>query len=223
MVITTNVSDLSLHSTKHKAAVLAPAVEYLRRLHPTSSSSTQILLHVFSDGGSNKAVCLAEAYLAATGGRLPVAASVLDSTPGTARYSCNLAAFGRSLPSNKAVRAVGMPIGAFVIGVHWVLFSIFKDREDNVFSKTRRGLNDVRLWDLEQMPRTYVFSQADDLISWRDVEGHAADAAEKLGTTSMLVRFKESGHCCHARANQEYYWAAVKRTWETRKAEACSM
>ncbi|KAJ9132301.1 Indole-diterpene biosynthesis protein [Coniochaeta hoffmannii] len=229
MVITTHISDLAVRSTKRKTAVLAPAVEYLRQLDSTTSSSssssnTRILLHAFSDGGSNKAVCLAEAYLASTGGRrLPVAASVLDSTPGTARYSSNLAAFRRSLPSNAVIRTVGVPVGAFLIGVHWALFSLFVEREGNVFSKTRRGLNDERLWNLGGVPRTYVFSQADDLISWRDIEGHASEAAEKLGTTCMLVRFKESGHCCHAKEDQEYYWTAVRRTWEARDLKACSI
>jgi hypothetical protein len=219
MLITTHISDLALHSTKHKTAILAPAVDYVRQRNSTSDSH-QILLHAFSDGGSNKAVCLAEAYLASTGHRLPVVASVLDSTPGTARYSSNLVAFRRSLPSNKALRAVGFLIGALLLGVHWGIFCIFVGYERNVISKTRRGLNDEALWNIRAMPRTYVFSQADDLISWKDIEDHAADAAERLGTTSMLVRFKESGHCCHAKENEEYYWTAVRRTWESRDVEA---
>jgi hypothetical protein len=219
MVITTHISDLALRSTKQKTAVLAPAVDYLRRRHSTRNSN-QILLHAFSDGGSNKAVCLAEAYLASTGHRLPVAACVLDSTPGTPRYTSNLAAFRRSLPRNGALRAIGLPVGALLIAILWMLFRVFVGFERNVFSKTRRSLNDETLWDVATIPRTYVFSQADDLINWKDIEDHAAEAAERLGTMSMLVRFKESGHCCHARENEEYYWTAVRRTWESRDVEA---
>lgn len=219
MVITTHITDLALHSTKHKTAVLDPAVDYLRR-RKSSGASNQILLHAFSDGGSNKAVCLAKAYLASTGYRLPVAASVFDSTPGTARFGSNLVAFRRSLPSNTALRTVGFLLGAVLLVVHWVLFRIFVGYERNVISKTRRALNDETLWDLAAVPRTYVFSQADDLICWMDIEDHAADAAETVGTTSMLVRFKESGHCCHAKENEEYYWTAVRRTWESRDVEA---
>lgn len=218
MVITTHISDIAVHTTKQKITALAPAVDYLRIHHPASGS--QILLHAFSDGGSNKAVCLAEAYLASTGRRLPIAASVLDSTPGTARYSSNIAAFRRSLPRNEALRIAGVIVGTFFFAVHWVLFAVFVGWERNLFQRTRRGLNDEKLWDLRAMPRTYVFSQADDLISWKDVEAHAADAAEKVGMTSMLVRFKESGHCCHAKENEDYYWTAVKQTWEARDVEA---
>lgn len=226
MVITTHISDMAVHTTRQKTAALAPAVDYLRRQH-SSSSSNQILLHAFSDGGSNKAVCLAEAYLASTGRRLPVAASVLDSTPGRARCSSNIAGFRRSLPrsisSSKVLRATSMVVGAFIVGVHWVLFSAFVGVERNVFDKTRRGLNDETLWDLSAMPRTYVYSQADDLISWTDVQDHAVDAAEKVGMTSRLVRFQESGHCCHAKESEALYWAAVKQTWEARKVGACPL
>lgn len=222
MVITTKISDLALHTTKHKTAALAPAVDYIRRRH-SNRTGKNILLHAFSEGGSNKAVCLAQAYLSATGRRLPVAASVLDSTPGTPRYSSNVAAFRRSLPQNQALRALGLPLGALVLAITWVLFGIFVGYEQNAISKTRRALNDETLWDVVGMARTYVFSQADDLIHWKDIEDHAADVAEKFGTTSMLVRFKDSGHCSHAREHEEYYWNAVRTTWEARDIEACPL
>lgn len=216
MVITTVISDLTLRSAKTKAAILAPAVNYLRTHHCTSS----ILLHAFSDGGSHKAVCLAQAYVASTSKRLPIAASVLDSTPGTAKYTANVAAYRRSLPRSPFIRAIGLPMGAIVLALTWVLFCVFIGYDENRISKTRRALNDETLWDVKGAPRTYVFSQADDLISWQDIEQHAVDAVEKLGMTSMLLRYKGSGHCAHAREDEECYWNAVRRTWEARDVEA---
>jgi hypothetical protein len=216
MVITTVISDLALKSANTKAAILAPAVNYLRTYHSTSS----ILLHGFSDGGSHKAVCLAQAYLASTSKRLPIAASVFDSTPGTAKYTSNVTAYRRSLPPNPLIRAIGLPIGAIVLAITWILFCIFIGYDENRISQTRRALNDETLWDVKSAPRTYVFSQADDLISWEDIEKHAVDAAEKSGLTSMLLRYKESGHCAHAREDEECYWNAVRRTWEARDVEA---
>ena len=241
LAITTIISDLAFHSLKTKVRALAPAARYL-----VTSNRDRILLHAFSEGGTHKAVCLAGAYLLAQspsagmpsslssrprstpadpgsqGGngqvkRLPVRAFVFDSTPGTPRYTSNVAAFKRSLPRSPAARALGVPIGASVLAVTWVLFVVFVGYENNIISETRRALNDDSLWaDVRGAPRTYLFSEKDDLVHWRDVEKHGRETAEKLGVRSLLVRFRMSGHCGHARGNEGLYWGAVRRTWEAR-------
>ncbi|KAK3377093.1 hypothetical protein B0T24DRAFT_648763 [Lasiosphaeria ovina] len=210
LLITTAIADLAFHSTKKKIKALAPAIDYL----------CSILLHAFSEGGANKAVCLAQGYQARRGGtaRLPVGAFIFDSTPGTPRYASNVAAFRRALPRHPVAQAVGLPVGAGVLGVTWVLFCVFVGYENNLISKTRRALNDAALWDVKDVPRTYLFSEADDLICWRDVEAHGlASAAPGIGVRSLLVRFKATPHCCHTRGeNAEVYWEAVRRTWEAK-------
>ncbi|KAM7207897.1 Eukaryotic protein of unknown function (DUF829) domain containing protein [Naviculisporaceae sp. PSN 640] len=220
MVITTNIGDLAWHRTKTKLAVLAPAVSYLTTTPgSTTPRFSQILLHAFSEGGANKAVCLAQAFQLATTNhtRLPISAFIFDSTPGTPRYSSNVAAFRRSLPPNKFAQTVGLPLGACVLGVTWFVFCIVVGYDNNLISKTRRALNDNSLWEVgSNIPRTYLFSESDDLIFWKDVEDHGVTSAQTCGARSLLVRFKNTGHCGHARGNEEIYWGAVKRTWETR-------
>ncbi|EFQ34993.1 hypothetical protein CGRA01v4_09450 [Colletotrichum graminicola] len=214
MVITTVIQDLVFRSAQEKVAALAPAVEFLRRHVSTQLKRPTMLLHAFSEGGSNKAVCLAQAYLDGTGCRLPIGAFVFDSTPGKPHFSSNVAAFKRSLPSNKAIRAVGVPVGIVVLGAVYGTFHVIKGYENNVICQTRNSLNDETLWDVAGTPRTYVFSEADDLIVWEDIVDHAQESAELLGIESALVRFKKSGHCNHVRENEQAYWAAVVRTWE---------
>lgn len=238
LLITTAIADLAFHSTKKKIKALAPAIDYLCSFldsarHSMSSQTAgaegtsrapngdpSILLHAFSEGGANKAVCLAQGYQARRGGtaRLPVGAFIFDSTPGTPRYASNVAAFRRALPRHPVAQAVGLPVGAGVLGVTWVLFCVFVGYENNLISKTRRALNDAALWDVKDVPRTYLFSEADDLICWRDVEAHGlASAAPGIGVRSLLVRFKATPHCCHTRGeNAEVYWEAVRRTWEAK-------
>jgi len=148
-----------------------------------------------------------------------VRAFLLDSTPGTPRYTSNVAAFKRSLPRHPVARALGLPVGASVLGVHWFLFCLFVGYDNNIISQTRRALNDDALWDDVRAPRTYLFSERDDLIDWHDVERHGKETAEALGVRSLLVKFKEAGHCGHARGNEGLYWGAVRRTWDSR-AEA---
>jgi len=215
MVITTTIWDLAIHTTETKIRDIAPAAKYLLT-SPVPKS--RILLHAFSEGGAHKAVCLARAYLLETKDpniRIPIRAFIFDSTPGTPRYASNVAAFKRSLPRNPAARALGVPVGASVLAVTWVMFIVFVGYENNLISHTRRALNDEALWvDVRKAPRTYLFSERDDLINWRDVEKHGVESAEKLGVRSLLVRFRMSGHCGHARGNEGVYWGAVRRTWE---------
>ncbi|KAK3690273.1 hypothetical protein B0T22DRAFT_376021 [Podospora appendiculata] len=238
LVITTTIADLAIHRTKTKIATLAPAVEFLCQdpniiTTPTTHTKprpnlpnakpfyTNILIHAFSEGGAHKAVLLAQALQSATKGhhKLPLAALILDSAPGTPRYSSNVAAFHRSLPPNRMVRAVGMPLGASVLAVTWVLFSIVVGYDNNLISRTRRALNDASLWAVSGVPRTYLFSEADDLIWWEDVEEHGVASAEVTGDgRCLLVKFRGTKHCGHARGNEELYWGAVRRTWEARGA-----
>jgi len=216
LLITTTIADLTLRTTKHKLATLSPAVSYLRTVVASldlNGLSPRLLLHAFSDGGSHKAVCLARAFLQSTGAPLPLAATVLDSTPGIPRYGASVDAFARSVP---APPALGRPLGAAVLGATWVFVRTFAGRENNVIESTRRALNDPALWGAGAGggARTYVFSEADDVVAWRDVEAHAQQSAEELGLESLVVRFRDTGHCNHARGNEEFYWRAVLRTWE---------
>lgn len=217
LLLTTSISELCITPTPSKVSALLPACAYLLA-SPTHTAKTSILLHAFSEGGAHKAVLLAKAYLLATNGcsKIPIRAFIFDSTPGTPRYASNVAAFKRSLPRNPAVRALGVPVGGAVVGVHWIFFTYFWGREKNVISKTRKALNDEGLWDdLKKAARTYIFGEEDDLIWWKDVERHGAESAEE-GIRSLMVRFKRSGHCGHARGNEGLYWGVVRRTWEGR-------
>ncbi|KAK3319783.1 hypothetical protein B0T19DRAFT_467522 [Cercophora scortea] len=244
LVITTTIADLAIHRTKTKLATLAPAIEFIcqdptttpkppinpkprpnLRLPTTSKPAyTNILIHAFSEGGAHKAVLLAQGLLSATNGvhKLPLSALILDSAPGTPRYSSNVAAFHRSLPPNRLVRAVGLPLGASVLAVTWALFSVVVGYDNNLISRTRRALNDAALWGdgLASVPRTYLFSEADDLIWWEDVEEHGVDSARVVGVRCLLVKFSGTKHCGHARGNEEVYWGAVRRTWEARGGRA---
>lgn len=87
--------------------------------------------------------------------------------------------------------------------------------KNNVISRTRERLEDNRYWDTS-VPRCYLYSEADELIWWKDIEEHGIDGSRR-GTPVTLVRFKESMHCAHIRENEGEYWDAVVDTWELRK------
>ncbi|KAK7958335.1 hypothetical protein PG996_010226 [Apiospora saccharicola] len=226
MVVTTSVDDLLLWSTEKKVAALTAAVGYIQGRTSSCYSGDgggqqhpSLLLHAFSEGGSNKAVCVARAYLAATRRQLPVGAFVFDSTPGTARFMSNVNAFKRSLPQNILVRTLGVSVGMVILAVAWVIIAMCVGYEGNTINKTRRALNDEGLWPCVGVPRTYVFSEGDDLVLWRDVEDHAEESARRFKIPSLVVRYKKTGHCNHVREDPHYYWSVIKMTWESRDVE----
>jgi hypothetical protein len=214
LLITTTIADLTLRSTKKKTAALHAAVQYIdTRIRERYTHDYNILLHAFSEGGSNKAICLAKAFLKSTHYQLPVAASIYDSTPGLGRFSNNLAAYKRSLPRNAFMRFFGTAAGFCVLGAIYGFCFVFRPDHD-VISKTRRAINDAALWPVRGAPRTYIFSEKDDLIWHKDVEAHAEMSATEHGVLSLLVRYRDSGHCDHMRADEVVYWGAVQKTWE---------
>lgn len=175
-----------------------------------------ILLHVFSEGGSNKACELADAYLATTHERLPVSALLLDSTPGHPRYLRLCNALNKSLPRVPVLRHTGLVFGSAVLGAIWVSYRFVKGRNNNVITRTRRRLNDGTLFHTAA-PRCYLYSEEDALIAAEDVHEHAVESAE-AGIPVAEVLFEGSGHVEHAKRSPERYWEAVNETW-TRATE----
>lgn len=257
LVITTSATDLVIRSTSQNIEALGPAVKYLlsRETAPATATSpglirhdysshrrpqaeppseprfSSILLHAFSEGGGYKAVCLAHAYLGSTNraSRLPIAALILDSTPGTPRPRNLAIGLRQALPNSRSgpiVTALCTALSAGVVWLAWAAVQLRRhtseDGEQDFISQTRKALNDEQLWgDLRGISRTYLFGEGDEIIWWGDVHSHGVESAmaNKGGVGSLMVRFKETGHCAHVREerNRSIYWAAVKKTWESRQ------
>lgn len=211
IIITTTLSDLAFKSEKQKQALLAPAVDFLTSRHLDSN----IHAHCFSEGGSHKAIQFAEAYLSRTGSRLPITSLCLDSTPGDHQYHRIARAFRLSLPPYCIVRTLGLIFAYLMLTCLWFFYAIYGPRK-NLMTRIRRGLQDQRLWDIQHIPRCYLYSERDSLIKYQDVERHAMKA-ERKGVPVLLVKFQESEHCHHIREDPGKYWSAVQ--WTLRMAK----
>lgn len=211
LCITTSTKDICLRSSRRKQQRLRPAVEVIHNHDIYNGGQTNILVHAFSEGGSNKAVELAEAYRKLTGARLPCSAICLDSTPGHPRYSRLCNAIKKSLPPIPILNCTGMLVGRALLGGIWILYEGFKGFENNVISRTRRRLQDPNHWDLS-MPRCYLYSKGDELIAWQDIREHINEAAY-YGASVTDVCFEDSAHCKHAAQYPDRYWGAVSSTW----------
>lgn len=147
MVLTTAINDLLYRTSKKRRTSFIPAITAI-----TSSSglNRNILLHAFSEGGSSTSVHFAKAYRTHTRRRLPLAALVLDSCPGTLHFT-NLAHTARnSVPGNPAAQVAASLTAYTVIASYWATFMLIGNREDvddpkDLNAKTKLALNDNSL------------------------------------------------------------------------------
>jgi len=212
MVITTSSADLIFRSSKRKQHRLLPAVKYISNLqHIPCRNTGGILMHVFSEGGSNKACELAAAYHQSTGTRLPISALYLDSTPGHPRYLRLCSALAKSFPPIPVLKQFATIIAATLLGITWLLYMLLVGSAKNVVSQTRRRLLDPTLFDL-QVPRCYLYSKADTLIAWQDIYEHVGESMEHSGRVTEVL-FASSDHVDHARHEPSRYWDAVVTVW----------
>ena len=86
-------------------------------------------------------------------------------------------------------------------------------------------MHDVFLFNVgSAVPRTYIFSNTDEMVMEEDITGHAEIARQRLRETGLdaetaedLVRLEEffgTGHVNHIKEEGEKYWSIVKKTWK---------
>ncbi|KAH6364885.1 hypothetical protein HBI34_157980 [Parastagonospora nodorum] len=218
MVIATTAKDLCLRNSKRKQDRLRLAIDRISSVDSCSASSspTSILLHVFSEGGSNKACELAEAYFNTTSRKLPVSALCFDSTPGHPRFRRLCDALGKSLPPIPVLKHASLLVGSAILGAVWVTYNVFIGFENNVITQSRQRLLDPTHFDLSA-PRCYMYSQEDALIAWQDIKEHAGESMD-YNVPVNEVLFEGSGHVGHARQEPQRYWNSVMATWQTARA-----
>jgi hypothetical protein len=222
IVVATSPGDFCFRSSKQKQRRMKCLVENLVRYG--ESGQLRLLIHAFSEGGSNKAVELAEAYYGYCGRRLPAVALCLDSTPGQPcfRRLCN--ALSKSLPQHPLSKHTGLAVGAVVLGGMWFYYCVFRTYNDNPISKTRRQLLNPDRFD-PSAPRCYLYSRSDPLVAWKDVRSHIQASVDQ-GVPATEVIFDETDHCMHAREEPLLYWGAIQQTWDktryTDKAANCN-
>lgn len=191
-----------------RRARVSPAVEVIRS---HASPEKPVLLHMFSNGGVSKTTHMLEAYRQATGKALPITAMILDSAPGTADLNASMKAFSYALPRMWILRLISKGVLYFFL-VFWKLVHFVTCRADPV-RLARKVINDPFLVypaNAERvMRRCYIYSDADELVDWREVEKHA-DESEAKGWVVRMELFKGAPHVGHMRADPDRYWGIIK-------------
>lgn len=205
LVVTTASSHFLFQSNARRLRELEPALDIL--VHEEG----RILLHAFSNGGATAAWLLARTIRQRSGKSLPVSKICFDSAPGTQDYNRSLAAFALALPKNRFLKFLGMLLLRIFLAM-WFEYTYIRGTE-KFLDILRKGLNDTQLFP-NTATRLYIYSIADKLIKWQDVESHAKEA-EGHGCKVQMCKYVDSGHVAHLLRDGKRYWSAVVGLWDS--------
>ncbi|KAH7115116.1 indole-diterpene biosynthesis protein-like protein PaxU [Dendryphion nanum] len=187
--------------------LLEPALNAVKEHIKTGG---EVLLHSFSNGGGNQAVEIMKAWKHREGTILPIRAQILDSAPTKGEWRRSHAAIVASLPPGLFWRLFGgLAVHLFIIGVF--IFNTVLRRENKMVVMCRQ-LNDPAFFDI-RAPRVYLYSKADKMVGFEEVEEHIAEGVAK-GWDIVKVQFKNSAHTGHVREDESKYWGAVLEAWK---------
>jgi hypothetical protein len=199
----------SIQRTKCIEYVRAAVTPILAAVDKTDDEP-QVLLTSMSSGGHALQCLLTKEAFPGAGKTFPKHVHVFDSGPGQDAYGLRISAF---VAGSKGWSRwlVAIPF-AHIMSIAWFLtYYVFGHARGDPVTETRRWFNQRA--ELDEVRRTYIYSDADPVIPTNAVESHAAEAKEK-GFDVRLEKFVGSPHVGHARTDPDRYWRIVKETWE---------
>ena len=192
----------------------------------------KILLHMFSNGGTNTATQLLLQLHKQLHSPLPLIGMLYDSCPAKGTYWKDHKAMVYSLPKNIITWILGNII------IHIILIMLHTEisyGHENPARLLRRTLLDeskikgrpssqetreagqeeatLRVKDLKGVRMCYLYSKSDQMVDWTDIRDHAAEAMNK-GLQVEEILFKGSRHCAHFQIDENKYIEAMVRMWQ---------
>lgn len=187
---------------------VTPAVDAIRAF---ATPENPVFMHLFSNGGLSGTTHMLQAHYQATGKPLPISSMIIDSAPGTATLAAAVRAFSFALPRMCILRLISKSF----LWMSLILFKMMQTitRSPDPISLARKVINDTSLVQAVKAKgiptRCYIYSDADELVDWHDVEKHASES-EACGWVVRRERFQGTPHVGHMRTSPDRYWAIVK-------------
>ncbi|MCJ1396599.1 hypothetical protein MMC18_009500 [Xylographa bjoerkii] len=194
ILVTSAFTDFILGSSASKKLQLKPVIQAY-----TSNPKARVLVHLFSNGGSHKLWTLAKLYKETEGRLLPMNAIVLDSGPGRATFERTGEALAYELPNAWYLRLPSMALMYLFVFMFWAVLTV--TGWTNIIDRVWQELNDPDLISIKAT-REYIYSKADKLVMWKDVENHA-DEAEAKGYQTKKETYENTGHVAHMKLDQK--------------------
>ncbi|CAI6332247.1 unnamed protein product [Periconia digitata] len=182
--------------------------------------SPKILLHAFSNGGTNTATQLLIVLRQKSKGPLPLLGIVFDSSPAKGTYWKSHSAMVLSLPPNFATQLVGTIVVHFLL---CMLYTWIACGNENPASLQRRTMLDketvtassATVGDEDGMGNArYIYSRSDRMCQWGDVHDHAEEARRRGWNVEEVV-YEGTAHCAHYSGvdGRQRYEDVVERLW----------
>ncbi|KAL8685405.1 MAG: hypothetical protein Q9224_005831, partial [Gallowayella concinna] len=211
IIVRSTPADLIYRRASTQQQRLAPAISAVLSSCTDNFHKPQILLHIFSNGGSQQARNLFFAHRAVTTSPFPPHVTIFDSCPGRATFKRTVLALSSALPLFPPARLLFLILIYLVVSVYWIIFVPL--RLPDPIKRLRQTLNSRTIMQAE-MRRCYIYSKADSMVGWRDVEDHA-HAAIDHGFVVQCEKYEASEHCAHVRADGgTRYWTIVHALWQ---------
>ncbi|XP_050568273.1 transmembrane protein 53 isoform X2 [Cygnus atratus] len=176
-----------------------PARRLLELLFDHSIDNRPVLFHVFSNGGVMLYRYILEVlHTQQPFKNLKVMGTIFDSAPGRRNLRGSLRALATVLVSTNVLLKYFL---VFAFATAAVVLRIL------LYPLTRfihESHYDALLKAPSRWPELYLYSQADAIISAREVK-RMADARQRLGVSVRAVDFSDSAHVSHMRAYPTYY------------------
>lgn len=214
LIVRSSPPDLFYRRTSTQRRRVAPAVSVVLSSRSATCHDPEIILHVFSNGGSHQTLNLLRAYREINSSPFPPHVTIFDSCPGRATFKRSVLALSSALPAFPPARLVLLLLIYLVVSVYWVIFIPFGIADP--IERVRRALRS-RILMPEETKRCYIYSGTDPMVGWHDIEAHAQHAAGE-GFVVQREKFVGSGHCAHVKVEGGIrYWAIVNNLWQARR------
>lgn len=216
-----------ISSYKHQRRVIEPAVAVVLAALTNSKQenvSPKLLLHTFSNGGTNTAAQLLIVAKAQLGSPIPFSGLVFDSCPAKGTYWKSYDAMILSLPKSPVSTFLGplMVHGILILLYSWIYYGnenpaslqrrIMLDEQTVGIGSKQIAAESHTISEGQQMVY-YIYSKADKMCDWRDIRDHA-DEARQAGYHVEEFIFEGSAHCAHLFKDPMRYGGTIKSVWE---------
>ncbi|KAF2035043.1 indole-diterpene biosynthesis protein-like protein PaxU [Setomelanomma holmii] len=216
-------SDVSIVTTSYPAQrkAIRPAVQVIRAVveecdqsgEGTSAVHPEILMHTFSNGGTNSATQLLLELGEERGKPLPIVGMMCDSGPARGEYWKSYHSMLLSMPKGLA-NTIGPVICQFILIMLFTSIAIGRyEKPETLWRRTLLDAKYVTGAKRKERRICYVYSKVDDHVEWQDIVAHA-DAARGNGWGVVEVEFEGTPHCNHFTSNVARYEGMMRRMWE---------